>query len=158
MKKAVKEDPRTKEGDPPLDDGLSDPHEVTIEVGLDDLGLPSEEDLGNVPTTIIPTVERTRRLMARRLRGPQVDPGALTIESNIEIPPPREKKGRVSGWVPLLQKMKVGESVNVPNTTPARLSYIRAIAKKLNLSVVVRSSPDGARVWRVGTDSFEDGL
>ncbi len=61
----------------------------------------------------------------------------------------------------MLKQMEVGDSLNVPDTTANKMGYVREIAKKLGLTIVVRANGTGARLWRVSADSFttnEDGL
>jgi hypothetical protein len=82
-----------------------------------------------------------------RPRKPQIDPGTLTIEKNVGIIPTNRGR-RSSPWIPLLRKMKIGDSVLIPNSTAARMGYIRVVAQKLGLSIVLRNAPDGAvRMW-----------
>jgi hypothetical protein len=151
----------------------NDPQEQTVDVELDELGLPAGHeadntlyDADNAPAPSMREQDHQAAQAARSRPGPrrraprraQVDPSTLKIETDIQIPI-QQRRGRVSAWVPVLQQMEVGDSLNIPGTTANKIGYVRLIAKKLGLTVVVRGSEDGARLWRVGPDNFtNDGL
>lgn len=96
----------------------------------------------------------------RPRRRAQIDPTSLIIESNIEIPK-RPTQRNPSKWLPLFQQMQLNDSIYVPDTTPAKMGYVRRLARSIGLCVLVRREAQGVRLFRVdphGVHAADDGL
>ena len=89
-------------------------------------------------------------------RRQNLDPRRLTIESEIAVPttPPRKQ----SKWIPVLQRMSVGDSLLVKDATLARMRYVRNVAARLGMNIVARRTDDGVRLWKVASGAMGDGL
>lgn len=85
----------------------------------------------------------------------RIDPSALKIESGIALPE-LEPVFKRSAWPELLAKMAVGDSIFIEGGTIAKYAYVRAIAKKQDITVTFRKSQHGVRMWRIATPVVDD--
>lgn len=87
------------------------------------------------------------------------DPDALNIDKNVAMPAAVSFDKGPSKWIGLLNKMAIGDSVFLKDTTMAKVGYVRAIAKTNGMAVSMRVRDNGIRMWRVALPVVtDDGL
>jgi hypothetical protein len=127
--------------------------EQTIDLDVDELAIETDdredEEGGERPGNELAPEPLRTPTPARTKRKAQIDPSRLSVEEGIEISSQHGPQGRrTSAWIPLLQKMKTGDSVVVPHTSVAKMGYVRAIARSVGLSIVLRrADKGGVRLW-----------
>lgn len=119
--------------------------EILAENGMDKNGLPLAE--------IKLDVDSPYGLPVTPAAAPKavIDPANVTIDRGIELPERKHfKKG--SSWLPLLNKMAIGDSVFFAGATLVQLGYVRTLAAKNKTPVSMRARENGVRMWRVPAD------
>lgn len=116
--------------------------------GEETAGLPEPASIPPMPTT------RSQPGVMKNF-----DPDALKIDKNVAMPAAVSFDKGPSKWIGLLNKMAVGDSVFLKDTTMAKVGYVRAIAKTNGMAVSMRVRDNGIRMWRVALPVVtDDGL